>query len=307
MAFTETFTFQPMAPFSLNLSAEIFSSGDKKVRGYGSGEFCQVLKIGEGLVYCRVTQQGKIEQPKLTVKLTSNKPIRAEIKRSVQEALSYIFNLNFRLADFYEAIADDAVMRRITVQLHGFKYPTTASVFESLVDSIVEQQINIKVARVIEERLAKKFGDQLQLDNETYYVFPTPQRIGAVSINDIRLCGLSQRKAEYIYNAAHLIVNGELDLEKLKLQPDAQEIIAQLDEIKGIGVWTAELTMFRGMQRYDALPADDFGIRRVISAYYRSGKPIKAAEAREVAEAWGRWKGLAAFYLMLAEVKGITV
>jgi DNA-3-methyladenine glycosylase II len=93
----------------------------------------------------------------------------------------------------------------------------------------------------------------------------------------------------------------------MKNQQDPQAIIAELDEIKGIGVWTAELTMLRGMQRLDALPADDFGIRRVISTYYRGGVPIKAAEAREIAEAWGKWKGLAAFYLIIAEVKGIVV
>ena len=104
------------------------------------------------------------------------------------------------------------------------------------------------------------------------------------SINDIRSCGLSERKAEYIYNAAQLIVEGKLNLEKMKNNPDPEEIIAELDEIKGIGVWTAELTMLRGMQRFDALPADDFGIRRVISTYYCGGKPIKAAEAREIAK-----------------------
>jgi DNA-3-methyladenine glycosylase II len=70
---------------------------------------------------------------------------------------------------------------------------------------------------------------------------------------------------------------------------------------------TAELTMLRGMQKLDALPADDFGIRRVISRYYCNGKPIKSAEAREVAKSWGKWKGLAAYYLIVAEIKGITV
>ena len=93
----------------------------------------------------------------------------------------------------------------------------------------------------------------------------------------------------------------------MKTKKTLKEIIFELDEIRGIGVWTAELTMLRGMQRLDALPADDFGIRRVISSYYCGGKPIKTPEAREIAKAWGRWKGLAAYYLIIAEAKGITV
>ena len=176
-----------------------------------------------------------------------------------------------------------------------------------MVDSIVEQQISIKVAHALEERLVKKFGETLTLNGETYYAYPTPQNLASVSIEEIQNCGLSQRKAEYIQEAAKLIANGKLDLEHLKTHQNPEEIIAELDEIRGIGVWTAELTMLRGMQKLDALPADDLGIRRVISRYYCSGKPIKAAEAREIAKAWGRWKGLAAFYLIIAEVKDISV
>ena len=98
-----------------------------------------------------------------------------------------------------------------------------------------------------------------------------------------------------------------MDLERLKGNPNSQKIIAELDAIRGIGFWTAELTMLRGMQRLDALPVDDLGLRRIISVYYRGGKPINAAEAREIAKAWGKWKGLAAFYLIMAEIRGITV
>jgi DNA-3-methyladenine glycosylase II len=104
-----------------------------------------------------------------------------------------------------------------------------------------------------------------------------------------------------------LIAEGKLNLEQMKTGKDPERIIAELDEIRGIGVWTAELTMLRGMQRLDALPADDFGIRRVISSNYCDGKPINTAEARKIAEAWGKWKGLAAYYLIIAEAKGIIV
>jgi DNA-3-methyladenine glycosylase II len=180
-------------------------------------------------------------------------------------------------------------------------------VFESLVDSIVEQQISIKVAHTIEQRLAKKLGDILTIEGDTYFAYPTPQNIAAVNINEVQQVGLSQRKAEYIHGAAKLIADRKLDLEKMKSEKDPEQIIAELDEIRGIGVWTAELTMLRGMQRLDALPADDFGIRRVISRYYCGGRPIKTAMAREIAEAWGRWKGLAAYYLIVAEAKDLKI
>ena len=307
MPFAEAFTIKPLPPFSLELTAQIFSSGDKHVRSYESGIFQQVLQVNGNNVLAKLTENRSIEQPLLTVELLSSKPITPANKQEALQAIKRIFSLDFDLGIFYKDVANDQVMKRITPQLYGYKFTTTPTVFESLIDAIVEQQISIKVARTIEERLAKKFGDKLEIKNDTFFAFPTPRKLTEASISNIQGVGLSKRKAEYINNAAKMIVDDKLDLELMKKETDADQIIAELDALKGVGVWTAELTMLRGIPRWDVLPADDFGIRRVISTYYCDGRPIKEAEAREIAKAWGKWKGLAAFYLMTAEVKGITV
>jgi DNA-3-methyladenine glycosylase II len=307
MTFTETFTIQVLAPFNFDLTAQIFAHGDKQIRSYANGQFSQVLRVNGKLFLIRLASAGTVEQPKINVELKSNIPITLQDKREADEAVKFIFNLDFDLQSFYEDVKNDQTMQQITMQLYGLKNPTTPTVFEALADSIVEQQISIKVAQIIEVKLAKKFGETLTLNGDSYYAYPTPQSMACASIEEIRNCGLSQRKAEYIREAAKLIAEGKLDLEHLKNNKTPEQIIAELDEIRGIGVWTAELTMLRGMQKLDALPADDFGIRRVISRYYCNGKPIKGAEAREVAMSWGTWKGLAAYYLIIAEIKNITV
>jgi DNA-3-methyladenine glycosylase II len=307
MAFTETFEVKPLAPFSLELSAQIFVGLNPAVRCFADGLFSQVLRVDGCLVLAKVASKGSFDKPKLQVELTSNQPLTTQTNQKAKELIEYIFNLNYDLKTIYRQTQTDPIMHKIIQQLAGFKYPTTATVFESLVDSIVEQQISIKIARTIEERLAQRFGDKLEINGTCYYAFPTPQNIVAASISDIRGCGLSQRKAEYIDGAAKAVTDGKLDLEAMKTNPDIDAIITELDALKGIGVWTAELTIYRGMQRLDVLPADDFGIRRVISKYYCGGKPIKAAEAREVAKPWSSWQGLAAFYLLAAEANGVEV
>jgi DNA-3-methyladenine glycosylase II len=307
MAFTETFKIEAVAPFNFDLTAQIFQSGDKQIRSYSNGQFTQVLKLNGKLTIVKLASTGTVEQPKIIVELKSNNPITLQDKQKAKEAVKFIFNLDFDLCSFYSDVKNDCTMTQIAQQLYGLKNPTTPTVFEALVDSIVEQQISIKVAHALEERLVKKFGETLALNGETYFAYPTPQNIASVSIEEIQNCGLSQRKAQYIQGTAQLIVDGKLDLEHLKKDKTPEEIISELDEIRGIGVWTAELTMLRGMQKLDALPADDLGVRRVISRYFCGGKPIKSAEAREIAKSWGRWKGLAAFYLIIAEVKDITV
>ena len=307
MTYTETFTIGASAPLNFDLTAQIFRNGDEQIRTYRDGVFSQVLKLNGQLGLIRVTSIGTVEQPKLTVELKTNNHVTSEDQRKAKETVKFIFNLDFDLGSFYEEIKVDPAMSQIARQLYGLKNPTTPTVFEALVDSIVEQQISIKVAIALEEKLSKKLGDRLEIDGNCYFAFPTPQTLACASVEEIQQVGLSRRKAEYIQEVAQLIVHGKLDLEHLKAQESAEEIILKLDEVRGIGVWTAELTMLRGMQRLDALPADDFGIRRVISRYYCGGRPIKAAEARKIAKAWGRWRGLAGFYLIIAEFKGISV
>ena len=307
MTYTETFTLQPLAPFNFDSTAQIFSSGDKQIRSYTNGEFHQVLEINKNLVLVKLTSIGTIQQPKIVVELKSNKPLTSKDSKTAADAIHYIFNLDFNLFAFYQDVESDPALHKISRQLYGLKNPSTPTVFESLVDSIVEQQISIKVAHAIEQRLAKKFGETLIIEGNIYFAYPKPQNIAISSISEIQHVGLSMRKAEYIQNAAKLIVDKKLDLEKLKNEKNSDRIISELDEIRGIGVWTAELTMLRGMQKLNALPADDFGIRRVISRYYCNGKKIKTAEAREIAKGWGKWKGLAAYYLIIAEARDIVV
>ena len=106
----------------------------------------------------------------------------------------------------------------------------------------------------------------------------------STTVEKLRPCGLSQRKAEYIKDGSRLIVEGKLDLETLKKCDDSQEIIEELCKVRGIGIWTAELTMIRGMQRFDVIPADDLGLRRTISHFYYDDEKIFLEEARNIAK-----------------------
>jgi DNA-3-methyladenine glycosylase II len=225
MVFTETITIEARAPFNFDLTAHIFSSGDKQIRNYTNGQFIQILKVNDKLTLVKLTSIGTVDIPKISVELKSTSPITLEDKRKVEETVKFIFNLNFDLCSFYNDIKSDSTMAQIAHQLYGLKSPTTPTVFEALVDSIIEQQISIKVAHALEERLIKKFGETLTLDGETFYAYPTPINIARISIREIQNCGLSERKAQYLQGAAQLIVDGKLDLEDLKKQRSPEKII----------------------------------------------------------------------------------
>ena len=305
--FAKKLEIRALPPFRFDLSCEIFANGDKQIRKYEKGRFWQVIRVNGKLVLVIVESVGIVEKPKLNVELKSNHTITAEDKENARAAVTSLFSLDLDLKPFYEKVKDDKIMAHLTRELRGLKNPATPTVFEALVDSVVEQQISLKVAHSLEHTLIKKFGDTLNLEGEVYYAYPTPKLLASVSPEEFRQGGLSFRKGEYIKEASKLITEGKLDLEKLKNYESSEQIIRELDKVRGVGVWTAELTMLRGMRRLEALPADDLGLRRVISRYYRDGKVISSAQARRIGKNWGDWKGLAAYYLVVADAKDLKI
>ncbi len=296
---------RPLPPFDLDLSARLFLNGDWGIRRYEAGAYWQVVRLNERLVLATVRSIGTVEEPVLSVDLETGEGLSGADKMIAEAIVRMIFNLNLDLQPFYEAVKGDRVMSQITRRLRGLRSPSTTSVFEALIDSIVEQQISLQAAWSVQRRLTEAFGDALVLGSKTYYAFPRPERLAEATLEQLRACGLSRKKAEYVRGVSQMVVDG-LDLESMKAY-DEEKIIEELSKIRGIGVWTAELTMVRGMQKFDSIPADDLGIRRAVSHYYYNDRKISGQEARRTAGQWKGWRGLAGFYLIMGERLGIEV
>jgi DNA-3-methyladenine glycosylase II len=300
-------TIKPGSPFDFHLSAMIFSDSDKQIRRYENGRYWQVVRVNNKLILVTITSSGTEGNPEIIVELKSNEPISTKDKNLLEEIISSLFNLKFDLTTFYDEVKTDKVMSTLTHRFRGLRSPTTPTVFEALVDSIIEQQISLTVAHGLERNVIKTFGDTLTINGKVYYASPTPQNLAAATVEQLRNCGLSSRKAEYIRGIAKSITEGRLNLEKYKTYENAEEIIKELCKVRGIGVWTAELTMLRGMNKLEAIPADDLGLRRHISHYYCNDRKISGVEARGIAENWGKWKGLAGYYLIIASRLGVEL
>jgi DNA-3-methyladenine glycosylase II len=299
---TRILTLKCVPPFDFDLSLRLFSGGDRQIRKYEEGKFWQVVRIDRKLVLVTLEALGMVDKPEVSAKLESDQKLSAGDEQKIVALVSTLVGADFDLEPFYADAKKDKIMADIAQKLRGLKVPSAITVFEALTDSITEQQISLNVAHVLQTNLIKTFGDPLSLDTGVYYGYPTPQKLGSTSIEQIRKCGLSTRKAEYIRDISRVVAEGKLNLEAFKRYKDVNKIIEELDEIKGIGIWTAELTIVRGMQKYEAIPADDLGLRRTISHFYCKDRKITGDEARRIAEKWGKWKGLASFYLIVADM-----
>jgi DNA-3-methyladenine glycosylase II len=294
-----------IAPYDFRLSTWIFSSGDPQIRKSENERFWQVIRTGGKLVLAEISSIGTTSQPAIKVRLSPERPLSPDDVEQSGNMISKILNINDFLAPFYEAARDDPPLYGVVKKLIGLKAPSTPTVFEAVVDSIIEQQISLPVARTLESRLTKKFGDSLTVKEKVYYAFPRPQGIASGKPEEFRSCGLSAMKGEYIRNIGHQVASGDLDLEDMRNRKDSEEIIGELTKLRGVGRWTAELAVLRGMHRFDVVPADDLGLRRAIAKRYCRSTTISSEEVRKMAERWGWWKGLAAYYLLVAEMKGI--
>ncbi|PKL70246.1 MAG: DNA-3-methyladenine glycosylase 2 family protein [Methanomicrobiales archaeon HGW-Methanomicrobiales-1] len=299
------FSLSPRPPYDFSLSSAIFSKGDPQIRIFENNQFRQAMEIEKIPVLFEVESAGTPDNPALRCTLFSDRAIPQEIITIARDRIISLFNTADDLRLFYRAMEHDEVMAPLTRKLRGLKSPTTPTVFEALIDSIIEQQISLTVARTIQNRIIREYGARLDHAGRIYFCYPTPEILAGVPVELLRACGMTTRKAEYLHDLSLSISNGELDLEKFRNYPDTEQIIAEMIPVRGIGRWTAELTILRGIHRLDAFTADDVGTRRIIAKYYHRGERMSAADARNFADRWGEWKGLAAYYLEIADLLGI--
>lgn len=159
--------------------------------------------------------------------------------------------------------------------------------FEALCMSIASQQLSTKAAATIFSR----FCDLFPADRK-----PTPDRVMTLTDDQIRAVGFSRPKATFIRDLAAHVLDGRLDLRRLKKHPD-DEVMRQLVAVKGIGRWTAEIFLMFRLGRPDILPADDLGLMNAVHRAYGLRKRPDAKRLRKIGEAWSPHRSVAAWYL----------
>jgi DNA-3-methyladenine glycosylase II len=173
------------------------------------------------------------------------------------------------------------IINRVGEYRIEFREPT----FESLVRSIVFQQLSGRVAQVIFDRLAAAAGGKL-----------TPASILKLRPARMRSAGLSVQKTAYIRDLARHTRDGKVIFGQLPHLPDDQ-VIEQLTAVKGIGLWTAHMFLIFALRRLDVLPTGDLGIRAAVRKAYGMPELPKPTEVETLAQPWRPYSTVASWYL----------
>jgi DNA-3-methyladenine glycosylase II len=211
----------------------------------------------------------------------------------ISRIVEWVLFTELDLKPFYRLVSRDAKLRLLTGKLHGLKPIRPVSLFEMAVIAITEQQISLAAAYRLRSRFVERFGIPI----EKLWVFPEPEILARAPLSDLKSCGLSQQKAQYIHDLASKIDHGTIDLDILKTLDDdkARETIMNL---RGFGRWSADYILARGLARPDCVPVDDLGIRSVVGEYMGNGQRLSPIEVTEKLEPFRPYRGLLAFYLL---------
>jgi DNA-3-methyladenine glycosylase II len=157
--------------------------------------------------------------------------------------------------------------------------------FFALANSILSQQISIHAARAIKDRLSERVGSD----------GITPASLARLTVEDLRGVGISRPKATYLKDLAGRVASGDLPLNRLARMSDEQ-VIAALTEVRGIGVWTAQMFLIFSLGRLDVFPHDDYGVRAAIRKLYGLEELPDKKTSQEIASPWRPYATIASWY-----------
>lgn len=178
----------------------------------------------------------------------------------------------------------DPVMQRLVSQFNDSTLYSRGDAFTTLVRAIIGQQISVKAAASVWQKLATVLSNI------------TPENLYSIDTEILRTCGLSGRKISYLQDLSERFIQGGYDeIAWQKMNDEA--LITHLIQIKGIGRWTAEMFLIFYMQRPDVLPLADIGLQRAVSIHYNGNQPIEKNRLQTIATNWRPWRSVATWYL----------
>ncbi len=222
----------------------------------------------------------------------SLKPVLPEVVARLRS----LFDLDAQPDVIAEHLSRDPALAPIVAKRPGLRLPGCFDEFELAVRTVLGQQISVKGATTLAGRLAKAFGDPVvtpfpQLDR----AFPTADRLADVPLDDIKALGIVTARAKTVIALATAVRDGVVTLGPT---PDPEAAVQALDDIPGIGPWTAHYVAMRALAWPDGFPHGDLVIRRLLG----NGSP-KSVIAR--AEGWRPWRGYATMHVWFASFDGL--
>jgi DNA-3-methyladenine glycosylase II len=291
-----SFSIDPTPPFRLDLTVWAVRRRPENLIDRWDGEtYTRVLVARRRPVLTRVAQSGSVDAPRLEI--TASAAYLPDVTRSVvTTALERLLGVRIDLRAFYCLAAQHPRVRELASRFRGLKPPRFPSAWESAVNGIACQQLSLAVGILLLNRLAAQYG--LPSGQDDGHAFPRPEDLSSVMPESLRSLGFSGAKSRALIQLAGQISSGQLDLESLADFGNG-DAVSRLMDVPGVGRWTAEYVLLRGLGRVDAFPGDDIGARNNLARWLKLRKPLDYARVARVLHHWKPYAGMIYFHLLL--------
>jgi DNA-3-methyladenine glycosylase II len=310
-----TFHLEPVPPFRLDLAVwTLRRRPDNAVDRWDGQTYRRVLPLPAGIVEIAVTQVRPSGTPHLQVTV-EGQPLGSMVKRMVAAALDRLLGLHINLAAFYRFAARQqplhptvspsggdgrvkGALGQLARRFQGMKPPRFGTVFESVVNAIACQQVTLTLGIRLLNRLAANYGPALRDGDEAAHAFPRPEDLAGLRPGHLRRLGFSRQKGRAMIGLARSITAGRFDPEELAELPDAKAV-ERLRGLRGVGRWSAEYILLRGLGRTNIFPGDDVGARNNLRRWLHLAGALDYDGVRRTLARWQRFGGLIYFHLLL--------
>jgi DNA-3-methyladenine glycosylase II len=293
-----TFQIKPVPPFRLDLTAQALRRRAlNAVDRWDGTTYRRILIVDGWRVAIEVVQIAPSECPLLQV-TASGSNLPPSTRSVAMAALTCLLGADRCLDGFYGVAAEDPRLGQLACLFRGLKPPRFPTVFEALINAFACQQVTLSLGIQLLNRLAATCAHGCDGAGDRAYPFPAAGDLARMEPDHLRGLGFSRRKGEAIIELARAVARRCFDLDELEELGDAAAV-ARLRTLRGVGRWTAEYVLLRGLGRLHVFPGDDIGARNNLQRWLGLLEPLDYDGVQRVLSRWQPFQGLVYLHLLL--------
>ena len=224
------------------------------------------------------------------------KRVRTSIQKKVTDYVREWFDLETDLTPFYAMAKKDDLLKDLVKKYYGYRIIGQPDLFESIIWAVLGQQINLQFAYTLKQRFVERFGGSIQVHDQRYFLFPSPEVVAQLSPDQLLPLQFSRQKAAYTIGIAQAFAEGTLSKGKLIDLP-LKEAKEELIKIKGIGNWTANYALMKTFRHPDAFPLEDAGVHNAIKNLLNLRSKPSLDRVKKIYKKYKGWEAYATLYL----------
>lgn len=288
-------------PFHLGYTAWALRRSDKNETDiWEEDRYRRILTLNVVPHLVVVRQVAPTQAPHLEVTVKAAK-LAADAQSRVTPQLTRMLGLAVDLKPFYRHIRGDSAMRALTAPFVGMRPPRLATEYETLVAAVTCQQLSLAVGITLLNRLSHAFGHAITVEGTRVHAFPTAEQLADSEPSQLRRLGYSWQKAQTVIELSRGIANGSVRLDEFDGWDDEQ-VRRRLFTIKGIGAWTADYFLLRGLGRLHVFPRSDSGALNGLASWLKLRDKPGPKKLERILAPRQPYAGMIYFHLLLRKL-----